>query len=158
MSSKENLHDDFVNSDAKNGRDEGIALCRTPVERDVIPEEDETLENIKSDYPDPMAQRNHVDQHRYMAQQHYREKHDQSPQAAQISDHNRMQQQQRDPVQVSPRVREQEKRQSSEEVVSDKIAEQIDSIVEAAALDETSKSDWRAYIENYSKVRTRVHS
>jgi hypothetical protein len=69
-----------------------------------------------------------------------------------------MQQQQRDPLQVSPRVPEQEKRQSSEEVVSDKIAEQIDSIVEAAALDETSKSEWRAYIENYSKVRTRVHS
>ena len=58
------------------------------------------------------------------------------------------------PAKPPAQTPEQERMRVAEEIISNKIAQQIDYIVEAAAMDDNSRSEWRAYMDNYSKVRS----
>ena len=214
--SRESLqHDDSEYVHVKEGRDEGIALSRTPVERDVIPEEDEALEesqmsqhshaahqdqmgfhdqmgrndpmahhaqiaqydhtrqhsqsfhhdhiphhsqsshHSQGSYHSQMARHTQISHHAQTSQHSLTSHHSQMAQHGQmphISEHQRRPELEHSPAQPLAQTPEQERMRVAEEVISDKIAQQIDSIVEAAALDDNSRSEWRVYMENYSKV------
>jgi hypothetical protein len=71
----------------------------------------------------------------------------------QISEHDQTAEHERGPGLVLALAPEQEKIMSPrEETYLQKIVHQIESIVEQAAIDGNSKSEWRTYMENYSKV------
>ena len=146
MPSMESLRqDDSVHSSATNGSDEGVSLSRMLVRRDTIPEVDEGQYN-------QMA-------HHDLEGHHYSEDHhhqitccDQVIKSNHIPDHNQTPELECTKVEVSTLVPQQEEKNSEEDITSEKITQQIDSIVEKAALDDRSKSEWRTYMENYSKV------
>jgi hypothetical protein len=75
------------------------------------------------------------------------------PQSNQIPEQNQTLHPEFSPLLVPTPVLEQKDRESTEDTINEYITQQIDSIVETAALDDNSKIEWRTYMENYSKVR-----
>lgn len=141
MESLQLQYSQSANLSALDIRDEGIALSRIPIKDDVIPEEDETSEYDMA-YHDQRPLSNHTDEHV--------PEHQQTPEFDHVPEHEI------EEMQVQPGMPEHDKRISAEDLFGQRMAEQIDSIVSAAALDDNSKPEWRTYMENYSKVRPRA--
>lgn len=194
--------------------DEGIALSRSPAEPDMIPEEDESIEEGQMSPLYHKARHNQLDRKeqlspdnklpRYIQKTHQVEmelhgqagprertkprlehfnhtqishgvsitsrnwagslsqmSHDpqmtRHVQMPQIPEHDQPLALELGPESVLAPAPEQDKMTSpEEETYMQKIVHQIDSIVELAAIDDNSKSEWRTYMANYSKVTSNL--